>query len=499
MEKRVAMKKYNWMLLALIFLSSNLMISMEKKRIDQTVFREYDIRGIIGTEIPIDEVYNLTCAIAAYLVSCNKDLKTVTVGMDGRTHSQAIKEQVCKALTDCGINTIFIGLCTTPALYFSLHTMPVDGGIMITASHNPKEYNGFKICLGKESICGQQIKEVGTLYAQGARVNTTHKGTLSEQLIHTSYINYLAERFEHLKNIDLPVAFDCGNAAAGMIIPGLIQKMNWKKTLVLYPEIDGTYPNHEADPTIEKNMRDLKNIVHQGEYAYGIGFDGDADRMGALTKTGYLIPGDRLMALFAKPIIAKNPGATIVCDISSSSALINTLESWGAHACMVATGHVNIKAAMHREKALLGGELSCHFSFADRYFGFDDGIYSALRLIELITQSDKNLDAMVSELPLMYSTPVLRIPCEPKIMKPMISAVHDFYAAQPDTKLITIDGIRATTNYGWGLIRASNTQPVITIRFESGSQEGLTQLKQEFAGILSPYLSHDTIAKYFGI
>lgn len=492
------MKKYNWMLPTLIFLSSTLMISMEKKLIDQSVFREYDIRGIIGTEIPVDQVYDLTCAIASYMKSCNKDLKTLTVGMDGRTHSQAIKEQVCKALTNCGIDTIFIGLCTTPALYFSLHTMPVDGGIMITASHNPKEYNGFKVCLGKESICGQQLKAIGSLYAQGAYVTSTVKGTLTEQPIHKSYVDYLAGQFQHLKNIDLPVAFDCGNAAAGSIIPALIEKMNWKKTLVLYPEIDGNYPHHEADPTVERNMQDLKKVVTQGEYAYGIGFDGDADRMGALTKTGYLIPGDRLLALLSKPIIDKNPGATIICDISSSAALINTLESWGAHACMVATGHVNIKAAMHREKALLGGELSCHFSFADRYFGFDDGIYSALRLIELIAQNNKTLDSFVGELPSTYSTPVLRIPCEPSIMKPMISAVNNFYAAKPDCHLITIDGVRASMDYGWGLIRASNTQPVITIRFESGSQEGLTQLKEEFASILDPYLSHETVAKYFG-
>jgi phosphomannomutase/phosphoglucomutase len=471
----------------------------EHMKISDCVFREYDIRGIIGTEIPVEETYGLAHAIAKLFIQKNPATKTIAVGMDGRTHSPLIKEQVCRALVDAGFDVKFLGTCTTPALYFCLHTTDAQAGIMITASHNPKEYNGFKICLGKESVSGKSIREIRKLYKANAHHTAQHKGSLSEAPIHASYITWLVEHFSHLKNLDVPVILDCGNGAAGSIIPDLVKAFNWQQTKILYADIDGNYPHHEADPTIEKNMKDLQKELAHGSYMFGLGFDGDADRVGAMTREGYLIPGDRLLALLARPIIQAHPGATVICDVTSSSALLQVINAWQGRCLMVPTGHANIKSAMHREHALIGGELSCHFTFADRYFGFDDGIYAALRLIEYIHTHQQSLTELVDLFPEVYSSPSIRIPCDCTHVPAMIETIKKHYQDKPDANLITIDGVRVTTPYGWGLIRASNTQPVISLRFESNTPQDLTAIKTEFASLLSPYFDRNTLVTYLGI
>ncbi len=467
--------------------------------ISDSAFREYDIRGIIGQEIPIDATYDLACAITAYFLQRKPDLHLVAVGMDGRTHSPAIKDQVCKALTDAGLNVIFLGTCPTPALYFSLHTTPAQAGIMITASHNPKEYNGFKLCLGKESVSGDQLRDIRTLYKKNAHIKADKNGTITNQPIHKSYIGWLTEHFAHLKGLDMPIVMDCGNGVAGTVIPDLVQELAWKNTIILFADIDGTYPNHEADPTIEKNMQQVKHVLSTTSCKLGLGFDGDADRVGAMTTEGYLIPGDKLLALMAKPIIHSNPGATIVCDVTSSSALLHLIDCWNGRCCMVPTGHASIKAALKKEHGLLGGELSCHFTFADRYFGFDDGIYAALRLIEQIHMSNETLSDLVNLFPPLQSSPSIRIPCDCSKIPEMIATITTYYEHQPQTTLITIDGIRIVTPYGWGLARASNTQPVISLRFESDTQKGLSRIKKEFAKLLIPYIDTDTLKQHLGI
>ena len=470
----------------------------EKMIISDSAFREYDIRGIVGQEIPIEATYDLASAITVYFKQHKPDIRQIAVAMDGRTHSPAIKELVCAAVTDAGINVIFLGTCPTPALYFSQHTTSADAGIMITASHNPKEYNGLKLCLNKESVSGNQLREIRTLYKNGTRITAKEKGSIVNEPIHKAYTTWLVDQFAHLKGLDMPLVLDCGNGVAGTIVPELIKELGWKNITILFSEIDGTYPHHDADPTLEKNMEDVKRVLATTSCKLGLGFDGDADRVSAMTKEGYLIPGDKLLALLAKPIIHTYPGATVVCDVTSSSALLHVVACWGGHCCMVPTGHASIKAAMKKEHALLGGELSGHFTFADRYFGFDDGIYAALRLIEYIQASNQTLSDLVNVFPPIHSSPSIRIPCDCSRIRDMIDTVRTHFEKQSETTLITIDGIRVTTPYGWGLIRASNTQPVISLRFESTTENGLLRIKQDFAKLLASYFDEATLKKQLG-
>ncbi len=451
------------------------------------VFREYDIRGKVGSELNIDEVYDVIRALAFYFVKEEPTTKTIAVGMDGRIHSPAIKEQVCKALRDSGLDVIFIGMCTSPALYFALHTLPVDAGIMVTASHNPKEYNGLKICLAKESVWGVQIKEIRDLFKAKARITSSTAGKLIEHPIVDEYVNWLVQHFTHLRGMELSAIVDCGNGAAGTVLPKLVKEMDWQHVQLLYADVDGTYPHHEADPIVEKNMYDVKQLLAKTDIQVGIGLDGDGDRMAPMTKQGYLVPGDRLLALFSKSVLENYPGATIVFDIKSSAGLIELLEKWGAIPQMSSTGHAIIKEQMKKYGAVLGGELSCHFCFHDRYFGYDDGIYAMLRLFELLIESGKSLQELLTVFPHKVSTPEIRINCPEEQMSTIIAQVKKVFSARSDTKIITIDGVRATMDYGWGIVRRSNTQPVLCLRFESDTQQGLQRVKQDFFEVLAPY------------
>lgn len=470
---------------------------MTQLAIHESAFREYDIRGIIGTEIPIEATYDLARSIVAYMVAQNPTIKTIAIGMDGRTHSNPIKDYVCQAIADSGLNAHFIGICPTPALYFSLHTQPVQAGIMITASHNPAQYNGLKICLGTKSLWGPQIRSIKNWYQEGKKIQSSTKGHITDAPIHQSYCKWLTQHFNHLKNLDLPVVLDCGNGTAGTVWPQILNDLHLNSAKLLFEEVDGTYPHHEADPTIEHNMVDVqKFLADNPRVSCGMGFDGDADRMAPMTQKGQLVLGDKLLALFSKPILDKNPGAIVVCDVTSSSALINLIELWGGRVRMVPTGHAHIKETMKHENGLIGGELSCHFTFADRYFGFDDGIYAALRLMELLHTSNQTLDTLLEEFPITYSSRSIRIPCDPSKIPQMIETVRTYYEQQPHAKLLTIDGVRATMPYGWGLIRASNTQPLISLRFESNTPDGLTDIKSDFAKLLSPFFDHETLTSY---
>lgn len=454
------------------------------------IFREYDIRGKVGTELIIEDAYDLACAIAYFLVHKNPSVKTVAVAMDGRTHSPAICNEVTRALQDSGLNVLFVGMCPTPALYFALRMLPVQAGLMVTASHNPAEYNGMKVCLGTASVWGKDIQEIKHLFKDRQKVVTTTRGTYTEQLIIPRYVAWLADHFAHLKHMKLSAVVDCGNGAGGMVMPQLIQAMEWKHVQLLYQEVDGTYPNHEADPTIEKNMRDVKNILATTDTCVGIGLDGDCDRMAPMAKSGFLVPGDQLLALYAQAVVHEHPGAAVVFDVKVSSGVIELLEKMGAMPCMSPAGHSIIKEQMKLHHALLGGELSCHFFFADRYFGYDDAFYAMMRLFELLVQSGKSLDELLGAIPKKVSSPEYRVKCPEDKKVPIVAAVKDLFAKRDDAKLITIDGVRATLPYGWGLVRVSNTQPALTIRFESDSQQGLQQVKQDFYTALQPYFDN---------
>jgi phosphomannomutase / phosphoglucomutase len=458
-----------------------------------SIFRQYDMRGKVGSELLIEEVYSLGSAIAYYFVQKNPDIKTVVIGMDGRTHSPALKEELCNAFLDSGIDVLFIGTCPTPVLYFSLFNLPVDAGIIITASHNGKEYNGFKICLGKESVWGDQIQEIKNLYKAKRALPKERKGIYTQHDVITQYIAWIKSHFKHLIGINLSVLVDCGNGAAGTVLPELITAMQWPHVDLLYPEVDGTYPNHEADPIVEKNMKDLKNAVKTESYTIGIGLDGDCDRMAPMTKDGQIVAGDKLLAIFAQSVITNHPGATIVFDIKCSSGLPQILEQLKALPMMSPSGHSIIKAQMKKNNALLAGELSCHFFFKDRYFGYDDGIYAMVRLFEILVETGKTLEELLEFFPVKYNTPEFRLTCDESRMPQIVEMVKAAFVNKSDVKLVTIDGIRVIMKDGWGMVRPSNTQPVICLRFESDSPQGLERIKHEFVELLRPYIGIDEL------
>lgn len=463
------------------------------------IFREYDIRGKVGTEVIIDQAYDLARAIAYYFKQRNPAVRAIAVGMDGREHSPILKEKLCAGLIDSGMDVVFIGVCPSPALYFALHTMPVDAGVMITASHNPKEYNGFKICIGHDSVWGKQIAHIRDLFKKRAALPMAHKGTLREQPIVEPYIAWMVEHFPDLVGMQLPVVIDCGNGAAAAVIPGLIKAMRWPYITLLCGTIDGTNPNHEADPTKEANMLDVRAALATGDAVVGIGFDGDADRMAPMTKTGRLVAGDELLALFSEQVLKEFPGTTVVIDIKASSALVELVNRWGGKPVLSPSGHAIIKEHMKKTGARIGGELSCHFNFADHYFGFDDGIYAGLRLLSLLKSTGKTLEELLTIIPKRYGSFEIRMPCPEDKKLEIIATMKEVFAQRPEASLMTLDGVRVEMPYGWGIIRPSNTQPMLSIRFESASPEGLNKIKHDFLQALKPYFDQEFLRKYLEI
>lgn len=454
-----------------------------------SVFRSYDIRGRVGTELVIEDVYDVVRSILAYCVeSKGKDVLTVAVGMDGRTHSPAIKEQVCRAILDSGKDVIFVGVCPSPALYFACHTLPVQLGLMITASHNPGTDNGIKIKLHHESVWGDQLQEIKQWWKEKRVVTSTQPGSYSEQEIIPTYVDWFASNFPHLIGMKLSALIDCGNGAAGTVLPQLIKKMQWQNVDLLYPEVDGAFPNHEADPVQEANMQDLKKHLLAGNYDLGAGLDGDCDRMAPMTRDGYLVPGDKLLAVFSKLILHDNPGSAIVFDIKSSGGLGELIARWGGKPIMSPTGHAFVKQNMKHNHAVLGGELSCHFFFEDRYFGYDDGFYALMRLFEVMVVDRISLEDLIAEFPVKYSSPEYRVPCAEADKEMIVENVRKFFASRSDVALVTIDGVKATMSYGWGIVRPSNTQPMLSMRFEANSPEDLERIKGEFIAALQGHI-----------
>ena len=447
------------------------------------IFREYDIRGIIDKEFTIKESKNLAKSIITYFKKQNPNLTTIIIGMDGRTHSPKIKDQAISAANEMGINVIDIGLVPTPVFYFSLFNLKATSGFVITASHNPKEYNGIKICLNQKSVWGKQIQEIKEICEnQNFYKNKEKKiGNNEKYEIIPEYINWISKHFEHLKNMDIHTVIDCGNGTAGTIFPQLIEKMNWPNIKLLFEKVDGNFPNHEADPTSYKNMQSVTSeLKNNPNLELGLGLDGDCDRMNPMTKDGFLVPGDQLLAVYAQKVLKHYPKAPIVFDIKASSGLIELLKKWGAIDIISPSGHSLIKDALLKNNALLAGELSCHFFFNDRYFGYDDGIYAALRLFEIIKETGKPLNQLIKIFPQKISSPEIRIKCKEENKTKIVQDVKNFFACKKDSENITIDGLRAKMPYGWGLVRASNTQPVICLRFESNTKQGIKRIKKEF-------------------
>lgn len=464
---------------------------------NDVIFRQYDIRGKVGTELDINQAYDVARALAYCFVQKDPKVKTVVLGMDGRTHSPALKDQLCAGILDSGLDVHYIGVCSSPVVYFAMHTQDVQAGLMVTASHNSKEYNGIKICLGLEMIWGDQIQEIKQLFKEKKHIKTDRVGLLTQVPVINYYVDWLAEHFKHLKGMEFAAIVDCGNGAAGAVLPQLIKKMEWHTIRLLYPEVDGEYPNHDANPIEEKNMRDVKQLLATTDAQIGIGLDGDADRMAAMTKEGYLIPGDKLLGILSKPIVMQQKGAGVVFDVTCSSGLLDLLKQRDARPIMSPTGSSYIKQYMKKTGALFGGEVSCHFFYADRYFGYDDGIYAMMRLFEQLIQSGETLSELVAEFPVKYSSDNLRMPCADEQKESVVAGVKNHFANISGVELATLDGIRVTFKDGsWGLVRASNTEPKLSIRFEADSPDGLEKVKDQFLGVLRNYFDDIILNKY---
>jgi phosphomannomutase / phosphoglucomutase len=452
------------------------------------IFREYDIRGVVGSELVVEQIYNLARAIAVLFRQLHPTVKTIAIGMDGRTHSPQIAQELVRGLQDSGLDIMWLGTVPTPVLYFSQFNLPVDGGLMVTASHNPAQFNGIKFCLNKTNVWGESLKQLRALYHAKAALPLA-AGSYQEVDVASIYIDYLVDQFKKLRNSQMPILFDCANAVSGVIMPRLIAAMGWHNAQILYPELDGTFPNHEPDPVVAQNMTEMHKLLSTNSYTLGIGFDGDADRMAAMTPTGYLIPGDQMLAIFSKQLLKEYPGSRVVFDVRSSAKLATTIEQAGGIAQISPCGHATIKHAMKQSGALLAGEVSCHFFFADRYFGYDDGMYAALRLIELLHEQPVTLDDLVAQLPQTWSTPELRLKCAEEMKADVVQKVHQYFVARVDAKLITIDGVRVQLPRGWGLVRAANTQPAVSLRFEADTPGDLAAIKKEFMEQLAPFFT----------
>jgi phosphomannomutase/phosphoglucomutase len=432
------------------------------------IFREYDIRGIAGKDLTKETVELLGRGIGTFLQRQGK--LRITLGRDCRPSSDPFRDALAAGLTSTGISIIDTGVVPTPVLYFSIIHCSSDGGVMITGSHNPSEYNGFKTCIGTDSVYGEQIQDIYRIIESGDFA--TGKGSVSEVDVITPYSKHI------LKNISLQrpirVAIDCGNGTGSLVAPYIMEALGADITK-LYCEMDGTFPNHHPDPTLEENLSDLQSRVKQDGLELGIAFDGDADRIGVIADNGKIIWGDILLAIFAREILKKEPGATFISEVKCSMNLYRDIEKHGGRAIMWKTGHSLIKAKMKEEKALLAGEMSGHMFFADRYFGYDDAVYAACRLLELLSGSEVPLSEIVSDIPPTVVTPEIRIQCDDDKKFGVVEEVKEYF--KQHYEVIDVDGARILFPNGWGLVRASNTQDVLVMRFESDTQENLESIR----------------------
>jgi phosphomannomutase/phosphoglucomutase len=433
------------------------------------IFREYDIRGIVDQDFDDKDINILGKAIGTYLD--NHGVKKITLGRDCRTHGPRVRDALVDGLLSTGLELLDIGICTSPLLYYSVYQFEVEGGVMITASHNPPEYNGFKVVLGKTTIYGQEIRKLYDLAEAGSFAGG-QGGSVTEVDAISPYLDYVADNISLAGPISLAV--DGGNGTAGPIAIPLMERLGLKP-VPLYCDMDGNFPNHEPDPTVMENLTDLIKVVQDKDLQCGVAYDGDGDRVGVVDEKGQPIYGDMLLAIYARSIAKEHPGATFIGEVKCSKNLYDDIKNHGGNPIMWRTGHSLIKQKMLETGALLAGEMSGHMFFKHRWFGFDDGIYASLRLIELMSRSDAPLSTWLADLPAMVSTPEIRVECADEIKFKVVDKVVADLKSKYD--VVDVDGARVTFPDGWGLARASNTQPALVLRFEAESQGRLDEIR----------------------
>ena len=433
------------------------------------IFREYDIRGIADRDLVDSEVVVLGKSIGTYLrrQGCHR----ITVGRDCRLSSDRLRNALAQGLLETGLDLTDIGVCPTPLLYFSLHQLEADGGVMITGSHNPADYNGFKVAAGKLTIYGEEIQEVRRIAEAG--VFESGKGRLQEVDLLEDYRQHLARSLGSLKRPPR-VVVDAGNGTAGPVAPMVFRDLGCE-VIELYCTMDGNFPNHHPDPTVEANLEDLVKEVESSRADLGISFDGDGDRIGVVDNRGDVIWGDNLMIVYSREVLQKQPGATIVGEVKCSKNLYDEIQKHGGTGIMWKAGHSLIKAKMKETGALLAGEMSGHIFFADRYFGYDDAIYAGARLLEIISERGAGLRDLLADVPPTYSTPEIRVDCPESLKFGVVKQAQDYFSRHYST--VTVDGVRVLFEDGWGLVRASNTQPALVLRFEAESEARLQEIR----------------------
>ncbi len=440
------------------------------------VFREYDVRGVVDRDLNPNLVFLLGRAIGTYAIQ--HGVRTMTLGRDCRLSSNAYNEAIGRGIMAAGVDMIDIGLCATPMLYFSIRHFQVEGGVMVTGSHNPPNFNGFKICIGPDSIYGEEIQNLRRIIEREGFVSGA--GKLRQEGISGPYGDDLFRRVKIGKALN--IALDAGNGVGGLFALPLFKRCGCRVT-ELNCDPDGRFPNHFPDPTIPENLRELIRTVHQEKADLGIAYDGDADRIGVITDKGDILWGDDLLLLFSRFILQRVPGAAVIGEVKCSQKLYDDIAKNGGRAIMWKAGHSLIKGKMKEEKALLAGEMSGHIFFADRYFGYDDAIYASLRLLEILSETEKKLSELLADVPRTFTTPEIRIDCPDRIKFRVVETVREHF--QKIREIITIDGVRVSYGDGWGLLRASNTQPVLVLRFEAATEERLASIRSDIEGVLN--------------
>jgi len=445
-------------------------------KISANIFREYDIRGLVDPELTEDAVRAIGMAFGTYAQRHGK--KILAVGRDVRLTSDRFSEVLIAALTSTGCDVVDVGVLPTPVLYFALFQLPVEGGVMITASHNPSEYNGFKLCIGKESIYGQEIQKILRMIETDDFVTGSGQVRVHEGLIE-QYKNYVLERI-HL-NRPIRAVLDAGNATACLVAPDLIRSLGCEVT-ELFCTPDGTFPNHHPDPTVPENLKDLIATVKEKKAEVGLAYDGDSDRLGVVDENGNILWGDQLLMIFSRDVLSRKPGSIVIFEVKCSKTLEEDIRMKDGNPIMWKAGHSLIKGKMKETGAVLAGEMSGHLFFADEYFGYDDAIYASVRLLRILSNTGMPLSEFLKDVPKTYSTPEIRVDCQDDIKFQVVADVKQHYLGK--VPLIDVDGVRVNFGDGWGLVRASNTQPALVLRFEADTETRLREIRSEMESVL---------------
>jgi phosphomannomutase/phosphoglucomutase len=437
--------------------------------VNPVVFREYDIRGVAGLDLTEETVGLVARALGTKVRAAGG--RTVVLGRDVRLSSPGFHRQVVAGLTATGCDVVDLGVVPTPLVYFAAQTLPVDGLCMITGSHNPADYNGLKIGVGQTTLYGEAIQEILRTVQRGEFASG--QGKVTSHDVVTPYQDYVAGNLR-LGGRKLKVVIDAGNGTGGVAAP-IFERVG-VEVVPLFLEPDGRFPNHHPDPTVEKNLEALKRKVLETGADAGIAYDGDSDRVGAVDEKGQVLWGDQLMILFSRAILEAVPGATIVAEVKCSFTLYDDIKKRGGRGIMWKAGHSLIKAKMKEEHAELAGEMSGHIFFGNRWLGFDDGIYSSARLVELLSRTAAPLSSLLADVPRTFSTPELRVDCREEIKFEVVRRAQAFFTKGYEA--VTVDGVRVLFPDGWGLVRASNTQPILVLRFEATTEARLAEIRK---------------------